>query len=345
MQMSNIYRLIKLNRLIKSHRLKFAGVLFLHLIKSRYLFLRFDPVVACNLKCQMCYFSDADFRKKNKGIFTKDDVDRLAKMFFPQTIQVVFGCGAEPTLYKNYPDLVKIAKSYGVPYVGMVSNGQLFSEDSIRQLVNNGLDELILSVHGVTKETYEKFMTNASYDKLHSVLQTFDKVKSDLEVTDPSLRINYTVNPDNLHQLRDFFTVFSAYDIRTLQVRPIMDIGQAAYRNFDLDRYIQEYNEIIESLSLECKERGISLLAKKQDPSYRADQDDYASIALDSVLRFISPQRVWREDYGWRHEDYAAFCKRIGFTKSLASAVISNRKALIKRNPFRGTLTLSYDVF
>ncbi len=342
--MTRIYGLIRLNRMIKSHRLKFAGVLLFHLLGARHLFLRFDPVVACNLHCQMCYFSDKAFRKKNKGVFSADEVDRLAKMFFPRTLQVVFGCGAEPTLYKDYPDLVRIAKSHGVPNVGMVSNGQLMTEDAIRALVSNGLDELMLSVHGVTQESYERLMTGASFDRFHEVLATFDRVKAELGVRDPSLRINYTVNPDNLHELDQFFDVFGGYNIATLQVRPIMDIGQTAYRSFDLDRFVDDYDAILGRLSEQCKARGIQFLARQSDPGYRTGQEDYGAIALDSVLRYVSPQRVWRTDFDWRNEDYDAFCKRIGFSGSLLRAVFSSRARMIEKNPFKGTLTLSYDV-
>lgn len=403
MGMAKVYQLQRLNRLVKSHRPKFAGVLFLNLVRVRHLFLRFDPVVACNLKCQMCFFSDPEYRKNNKGIFSKEDIDRLAGMFFPRTRQVVFGCGAEPTLFPDYPDLVKIAKSYRVPQVGMVSNGQLFTEESIRQLVANGLDELMLSLHGVNKDSYESFMAGASYEKFHFILETLEKVKNEMGVSNPELRINYTVNSDNLKELRWFFEVFGKYNIHTLQLRPIMDCGQSGYRKFDLDKFVSDYNSVIDHLQSQCNQRGITFLARKENPGYNVNNptivsaapkktatatpvresrsapvsarqpatdssektppvrvvnpapkiaarraqisdEDYGSLALDSVLRFVSPQRVWRPDFDWRNETYDAFCKRIGFRKQLLNAVFADPAELARTNPFRGTLTLSYDV-
>lgn len=386
MSMSRVYQLMKLNRVIKSPRPKFAGVLLMNLVGARHLFLRFDPVVACNLSCQMCFFSNKEYRRHNKGIFSKAEVDRLAGMFFPKTLQVVFGCGAEPTLYPDYPGLVKIAKSYGVPHVGMVSNGQLLTEESIRKLVVNGLDELMLSLHGVKKNTYETLMDGASFEKFHEVLETLDRVKKDLGVSDPEVRINYTVNSDNLQELRDFFSVFGKYDIKRLQVRPMLDCGQSGYRRFDLRKFKAEYREIVEALHEECETRGTTLLAHMEFPRYKADHaakkeppilakervpivagaaskprdvggasgnrraamarksEIYGSLALDSVLRFVSPQRVWRPDFDWRNEDYEAYCMRIGFRGSLLRAIFSDPEELARKNPFRGRLALSYDV-
>ncbi|MDJ0715923.1 MAG: radical SAM protein [Prochloraceae cyanobacterium] len=344
MNMNRIYQLMKLNRAIKSHRVKFAGILLLHILKLRYLCLRFDPIIACNLSCQMCYFSDKEFRKNNKGTFKSDEIERLAKMFFPRTLQVVFGCGAEPTLYKDFPKLIKLAKSYGVPYVGLVSNGQLIKEEHIRELVNYGLDELLLSVHGVRKTTYENLMTNSNYEKFHAVLNSFNSIKSELGSSTPTLRLNYTVNPDNLEELSDFFKVYGNYNINTLQVRPIMDIGQSGYRNLTLDRYIDNYNNAIDRLSNSCKERGITLLARTQDPAYKSEQEDYSAAIIDSILRYISPQRVWRTDFDWKNVTYDEFCQKIGFINSLFKGIVASKEEIINNNPFKGKLTLTYDV-
>jgi MoaA/NifB/PqqE/SkfB family radical SAM enzyme len=63
--MKNIYFLFKVNRLIKSFRIKSLGIYFLHLFGKRYYGIFLDPVYACNLRCRMCYFSDEEKRKNN----------------------------------------------------------------------------------------------------------------------------------------------------------------------------------------------------------------------------------------------------------------------------------------
>ncbi len=341
---NSIYHIIQLNRLVKNHRVKFAAVLAAHHLNLRHLFLRFDPVMACNLRCQMCYFSDDQFRKDNKGIFKPEEVDRLARMFFPKAVQLVIGCGAEPTLYKNYPDLVKLAKEYRVPFVGLTSSGQLITAEQVERLFSYGLNELSLSVHGVRKETYERLMVNASYERFQEVLSQFAALKQTNSSSGPHLRFNFTVNPDNLEELADFFKVYGRYPIKTLQVRPIMDIGQSDYRNFGLGLCSETYNRTIESLAKEAKERGITFLANRYDPTYDAESENYGSVILDSVHRYISPQRVWRNDFNWREETYDEFCRRIGWSQRLRTALFSHRDALTSTNPFSYTLSGRYDV-
>ena len=85
-------------------------------------------------------------------------------------------------------------------------------------------------------------------------------------------------------------------------------------------------------------------LRRPAAPKPRAVPEDYGSLALGSVRRFVSPQRVWRPDFDWRNEDYDAYCKRIGFHRSLLEAVFLDAGEVARRNQAMGPLTLSYEV-
>ncbi|HUH17983.1 radical SAM protein, partial [Albibacterium sp.] len=159
----------------------------------------------------MCYFSSEDYRKKAGGILKKEELEGIAKSLFPRAFQLVIGCGAEPTLVSHYHELFALAKKYGVPDKSLVTNGQLLSKNDIEQLADSGLNELIISVHGVYRESYEYLMPGARYAHLLELLENYRQLK-ELRGTDcPELRINYTVNPDNLYELNDFFSVFGEF--------------------------------------------------------------------------------------------------------------------------------------
>ena len=167
----DIYKVLKFNHLIKSHRIKFFGLWLLSILNKRYLSIQFDPVLACNLRCKMCYFTDADYVKKNmKGIFPEDDLENLANVNFKNALKLQIGCGAEPTLFKHNTKLITIAKKHNVPYISMVTNGNLLTQKDIHEFASAGLNEFILSMHGVTKETYEDLMDKGVYEKFHEIL-------------------------------------------------------------------------------------------------------------------------------------------------------------------------------
>lgn len=320
--------LVRLNRSVRSNRLKFAAVLSAEILGLRYLMVRFDPVTACNLRCGMCYFSDPNWSARYSGSrFTGEDVNRLARFFFPQTLQLFLGCAGEPTVYKNWPDLIRLAKSFGVPFVSLTTNAQLLNRAASEQAVAHGLDEVVISAHGVRPATYEQLMRNASYERFHRNLADLAAVRDQSGTGRPRIRINYTVNPDNLDELDEFFVPFGSYGITALQIRPMIDFGGTAYRRKDLAAHLGRYNEVIGRLADACRARGVTLFANRDDPTYAAE-NPYAVVYDSAVLRYVGPMGVWREDFDWRNETYRHYKRRSGYRRFLAQSVIDGGAGL-----------------
>ena len=337
--MKTVYKLIKLNRFLRNYRLKFLAILLADLIGIRHLFLRLDPVNACNLKCQMCYFSDHDYAKKIRGRFSDEEIDRIQQLFFRKALQLVVGCASEPTLHKKYLEIIRMGKLSGVPYIGLTTNGQLLDKSALEKLIDYGLSEITISVHGVNQETYERMMTGADFSRLLEVLSLLEEVKQDRGVAYPALRINYTTNAENLEELGSFFEVFGKYKLATLQVRPMVDVGHTDYEYQRMDsRVLTSYGEVIDKLSRECHSRGVVLLATNKDPNF--DQfDKGTSYILPAVLRTIHPNKVWMTDFNWRAESYRQYCRRTGWRSLLWRTVIGREEVFKQTKHY-----LTYDV-
>lgn len=329
MSLMTYYGLLKLNRLIKNHRVKGLGILLLHALRQRHLFLRFDPISACNLRCQMCYYSNDELAKQRKGRFSWDEIQRIADVFFPYAYQVYIGCGSEPTVHKDFDKIVSLAKQYGVPSVGLVTNGMLLTPDHVASLVENQLSELVLSVHGVHKDTYETLMARAEFRKLIEVLSMVHNTREERKVSHPELRINYTVNPDNLEELMDFFCVFGTYKIDTLQIRPVKNYG-GVYQRIDLSPYLDRYREIVDAIRQQCKLRGVRLLSNTSNPTF--SKPDPATTLLEHVAVHISPNKVWRDGYNWKVDGYYNQCHQMGWSRDLLRKTLISSKRLLEEN-------------
>jgi molybdenum cofactor biosynthesis enzyme MoaA len=309
--------LLKLNKLIPSPRLKFGGALALDYLGLRHLVVRFDPVWACNIRCGMCYFSDDKWLAAHPvKRFSDDEIERLAAMFLPHALQFHIGCSAEPTMYKNFPKLAALGKQYGVPFVAFTTNAQLLTAEKSAALVSEGLDEITLSTHGVRKDTYERLMKKASYDRYHENLSNLVIAKRAAKSDSPHIRINYTVNPDNLEELREFFQVFDKYKISTLQVRPIIDLGNTDYKSKDLAPFLAKYDEIMVELSEACHERGVIFLGNRSNPTY-SNSSATSFVYEKAIVRFVSPELVWREDFDWRNRTYQEHKRLVGYRREL----------------------------
>jgi molybdenum cofactor biosynthesis enzyme MoaA len=268
----------------------------------------------------MCFFSNEEYVQNAKGIFTPGEIERLAQMFFPRALLVVFGCGTEPTLYKDFTELIRLARRFKVPHIGFTTNGQLLEREHFRKFIKYGLHEITISTHGVVKDTYERFMVRSSFERLHEVLATLDDVKRENNSTLPHLRLNYTVNARNLSELAQFFNVYGTYRIETLQVRPIIDF-HGEFRELLTSADMPAYAGVINRLREECKARGVVLLANTSDPVYEVE--NFSSSVLQAVHRRITPLEVWRPDFDWRRETYDEFCKRIHWSTHLVRSIFS----------------------
>ena len=102
----------------------------------------------------MCYFTDKDYVKKLKGIFPQDEIEYLGEAFFKRALKLQIGCGTEPTLYKNISKIVETASKYNVPNISLTTNANLLEMEKLEDWVSKGLSEIIISLHGVRKETY-----------------------------------------------------------------------------------------------------------------------------------------------------------------------------------------------
>ncbi len=253
----------------------------------------------------MCNYSSPEHRLSHTGTLSTEEFEKIARVLFPRAFQLMVGCGAEPTRHSGYKELFRLAKKYKVPDVGMVTNGQLLKMSDLEFMADNGVNEIILSAHGVTKGTYEKFMTGASYEKFLEVLEQLTQVKERFSERNVlSVRINYTANPDNLNELEQFFEVFGNYRIDALQVRPIMDIG-GKYTKQLTGELQKRYNQIIKLLSAECEKRGVKLLANTLDLSYQEESKD-ADLA-ELVYTYISPNTAKQLNLDWEKCTFSKF--------------------------------------
>ncbi len=319
----NIYKLLQLNRKIKSHRIKFLGLYLLHKFNKRYLAVNLDPVLACNLRCKMCYFTDADYVKTLKGQFKEDDLEQVAKTIFNRALKLQIGCGTEPTLYKNLVRIVELGKQHKVPYISITTNANLLIKENIEPLLKAGLNEFTISLHGVTKESYESFMKKASYEKFQNALNAFVELK---KTYDFKVRINYTFNKDNFYELKDFFKHFNGESFDILQLRPIQKIGNTEYNDFDVSSLEDDYLDLIKNVRQQCSSHHITLMAPDSLSILKGEND--SSFVFDYTFCYISPNKFWKEGFNWREESFNEFSKKIGWSKLLLSNVFKTKSKL-----------------
>ncbi|WP_083634494.1 radical SAM protein [Saccharicrinis aurantiacus] len=277
----------------------------------------------------MCYFSNMEQRKKMKGIIPESDFAPIANTLFKKAFQVYIGCGAEPTTHRNFTSLVRLARQYNVPDIGIVTNGQLLTDDQIRELIELKLSEITISCHGVKKDTYEHFMTTSKYDRFLSTLERINRFKEDANSKFPEIRINYTVNNKNLSELSNFFNVFEKYNIRTLQIRPVLNIG-GKYSDAIEQGQFDEYNQILADLKDYSSQNNIRLLANTTNVEFKKKNRD--GKVADAVYTYIGPKTEEQLGNKWEEMTFKKYIKATGWRKNTLQFLFKKQNSKINKS-------------
>ena len=148
------------------------------------------PVYACNFQCGYCIFS---VPKKDRYFISdkimmsldlyKKCVDEVAK--FPNKVKVIRFVGiGEPLLHKDIVEMVRYTAEKDVANViEILSNGVLLTPQMSDDLIEAGLNRLVISLQGTTAEKYKDVSkANIDYDKFVENLKYFYDNKKDAQV-------------------------------------------------------------------------------------------------------------------------------------------------------------------
>lgn len=123
----------------------------------------------CNRKCEPCPYHG----KGKDSIFYQEPCDMDFEVYCKiidevsekGTKAIKFGFGGEPLLYKNLIQAVKYAKEKGILDVHINTNGDFLDTYMSKQLINAGLDMLILSDYGDKKQYVNAIIFNSYKSK------------------------------------------------------------------------------------------------------------------------------------------------------------------------------------
>ncbi len=141
-------------------RIKLASVVPL---TSPYLVI-IDVANICNFRCNFCFQSIAKAKLLGMGFkpammdmsLFKRTISEVKK--FPEQIKRIYlFAHGESLLNKNLPDMIAYAKAHhAADILQITTNGSLLNPDLNMKLIHAGLDELRISIEGLSAEKYKK---------------------------------------------------------------------------------------------------------------------------------------------------------------------------------------------
>lgn len=141
----------------------------------------------CNLKCVMCFQS---FNPPKKGrmsfkTYTKI-IDDGAKNGL-KSIKLMYR--GEPLLHPDIVKMVKYAKQKGIIEVMFNTNGNLLTEKKAKELIMAGLDRIIFSIDGYSKEFYESIRKGGNFNLVLNNVRRLKQLRLEYNYLTPRIRV------------------------------------------------------------------------------------------------------------------------------------------------------------
>ena len=139
-----------------------------------------EPTTSCNLRCPECPSGLRSFTRPTgmlENSLYKSVIDQLASVLTNFT----FYFQGEPYLNPKFLDMVSYASGKNV-FTSTSTNAHYLNDEQAKRTIESGLDRLIISIDGVSQETYEQYRIGGQLSKVlegtRNVIEWKKKLKS-----------------------------------------------------------------------------------------------------------------------------------------------------------------------
>jgi radical SAM protein with 4Fe4S-binding SPASM domain len=204
--------------------------------------LSIEPTTACNLGCPACPSGLKAFTrptgKLDPGLH-RGWLDQVAKNVF----YINYYFQGEPFLHPQFLDLIRDAKRKRI-YTATSTNAHFIDAKKAADIVDSGLDRLIISIDGLTQETYSSYRVHGQLEKVVQAAKHLVEAKKRAKTAYPFLIFQFLVVKANEHEIPELHKLAKEIGIdeirfKTAQVYDYQNGNELIPENAAYSRYIR----------------------------------------------------------------------------------------------------------
>lgn len=190
-------------------------------ILKRFLYPRnivIEPIAGCNIVCKSC---PADSLKRPYGKMSFNNFKKIIdKLDFVKIIDL-FWMG-EPFLNPDIFKMIRYLKQKGI-FCKISTNGTTLYKD-FKEIVDSGLDRLIISFDGFSQKTFEEYRKGINFDNVVRGINLITNYKESFNSKTPEIWMRTLIFKHNESELKDIkrFGLIKKVD-KHFFIKPIID--------------------------------------------------------------------------------------------------------------------------
>ena len=165
--------------------------------------LKIESTNVCNQRCPFCLDRDRSSIDDDGRGFGKMHLDcfkGVIDIMAPTTLRLnLYGSG-EPVLYPDIYEMIRYAADKNIG-VTISANLSVFKAENAEKLVESGLEHLIVSCHGASPETYDKYNVGGDFHKTQENMRAICDAKKRLGSRLPFVDWQFLRFSHNQHEI------------------------------------------------------------------------------------------------------------------------------------------------
>ena len=247
-----------------------------------------EPTNFCNFSCIMC--PNSKYRSKSLGKMKMRLFKKIVDEIAPYAKAIMLYWVGEPLLHPKLPEMIRYIKVRSEARVIISTNASLLKGQLARDLINSGMDEIIIGMDGDSPETFEHIRVGGKFEEIVRNTENFLELVGNKNK--PTVVIQFLEMKANSKETKAFWDHWSKFNCYPLITWIDTWAGQMA----ELKLTAQQLSPYEDALRKPCADLWYKMTINWQGQVTLCCHDWNASTILGSLWD-QSVMEIWHSSY------------------------------------------------
>jgi len=265
--------------------------------------IQFSAEHRCNLRCIQCGATV----ERNHDIVPLMDrklpvraLERFQKLAHARPVfewLSLTGSG-EPLLAPDFPAILALACGHHYS-VAFNTNGTLWTRESAEMVVDRGVTEVLFSIDGACKETFERIRVNAKWEKVLDAVRMLVAVKQEKGKSKPKISFSSNFMRQNIEELPAIVDLAAELGATRVVANNTM-VYEPSMQNEALVHHRDLAARMVREAMRRAAARGITLVNQLHDLADDVASGGDAAVAAVAPAATDARRSSWLSPRAWR---------------------------------------------
>ena len=190
-----------------------------HVLSAKPIEVIIEPTNICQLRCPLCPTGQRT-NLRPAGMMKWETFQKIIDELAPWLYKVRLYNWGEPLIHPDIFRMIRYAQSKNIS-TELSSHLNTLGQSGSKELIESGLELLILSLNGIDSETYSKYHISGVLEKACSNIKSVIEARKKLNAKYPIVEIQFLIMRHNEEQLSEMIRLADSLGVDRLRFGPV----------------------------------------------------------------------------------------------------------------------------